>query len=326
MRDHRQEIADALADSTRTDRDTAHRVLAIAVHWAANSPGLPDRASDDGAPDGADALTALFAMDDALTDALGLADALPGLLEAARPGESVKRRITELMDKLTAAAGRVTSERAALAEFLKKEEELRRCEVEHEKLRREVEEFRRLERLAEMRDQLRAQREALDTRFRELRARNLGALDEELRTAADALLQLTEEQLAVLEPRTRQALEQAVSAQEVLANAEYDLSEGSHQLAADQDRLERIQAEQGKVFTSLARYAQADRELAQALRKGAGADTPGPVPGQGLTLEEVEDLTRTIEQQLIKADEILGRILTAPQEEDGGTRITGTQP
>lgn len=326
MRDHKQEIADALADSGRTDRDRAHRVLEIAVHWAANSRGRPARATDDGTPDGADALTALFAMDDALADALGLADALPGLLEAARPGESVARRITDLMDELTAAAGRVASQRAALAELLEKEEELRRCETEHKKLRQEIEDFRRLERLAKELDELRAQREAVDTRLRELRGRNLGAVDEELRTAADALVQLTEEQLAVLEPRTRQALERAASAQEVLANTEYDLSEGSHQLAADQDRLERIQAEQGKVFTSLARFAQADRELTQALREAAGADTRGLVPGQGLTLEEVEDLTRTIEQRLIEADEILSRILTDPPEEDGGTRITGTQP
>ncbi|MCT9076000.1 coiled-coil domain-containing protein [Streptomyces fulvoviolaceus] len=328
MRDHRQEIADALADSGRTDRDTALRILGSAVGWAADTLGRLGQASDGRPPDDADALNAVFALDDALTDTPGLAEALPGLLEAARAGKSMERRTTALMDELTAAAGRVASERAALAELLKKAEELRRRRAEHEKLRQEAEELRRLEQLAKELDELRAQREAVDTRLRELRGRNLGAVDEELRTAADDLLRLTEEQLALLEPRTRQALERAVAAQEALANTEYELSEGSHQLAADQDRLERIQAEQGKVFTSLARYAQADRELTRALREAAGADTSGPVPEQGLTLEEVEDLTRTIEQRLIDADQALNSVLTDRQrpEENGGTKITGAQP
>ncbi|MET9037710.1 coiled-coil domain-containing protein [Streptomyces mirabilis] len=331
MRDSRQEIADALADSGRTDRETALRVLGCAVRWAADNLGRPARASDRGTPDdadGADALTALYALDDALADARDLAAALPRLLEAARPGERVGRRTTDLMDELTAVAEQLTSERAALERLAEQEKELRRRRAEHEELRKQVDELRRLERLVEELDELQAQREVIDTRLRELRGRDLGAADRGLRSAADALLRLTEQQLAVLEPLTRQTLERAAAAQQALAATEQKLSEGSHQLAADQDRLERVQADQGKVFASLARYAQANGELTEALRAAAGADTRGLVPGQSLTLEDVEDLTRTIEQRLLDADQILSRVLTNRQgrEEDGGTKITGAQP
>ncbi|MFG2881597.1 hypothetical protein ACGFYV_04615 [Streptomyces sp. NPDC048297] len=331
MRDSRREIGDALADSGRTDRETALRVLGCAVRWAADTLDRPAPVSGDGTPDadadGADALNALYALDDALTDARDLAAALPGLLEAARPGEGVGRRTTDLMDELTAAAERVASQRAALEELAAKEDELRRRLAEHEELRQQVGELRRLERLVAELDELQAQRETVDTRLRELRDRDPGAVDRDLRTAAGDLLRLTERQLAVLEPSTRQTLERAAAAQEALTATERRLNEGSRRLAADQDRLKLVQAKQDKVFASLTRYAQADRELTTALRAAAGADT-GPVPGQGLTLEDVEDLTRAIEQRLVEADQVLSRTLTDRQgaEEDGGTKITGVQP
>ncbi|MCX4819969.1 hypothetical protein OG883_08640 [Streptomyces sp. NBC_01142] len=331
MRDSRQEIADALADSGRTDRETALHVLGRAVRWAADTIGRPDRASDGGTPDDADgagALTALYALDDALADARDLAEALPGLLEAARPGERVGRGTRDLMDELTAAAEQVASERAALEKLAEREKELRHRLAEHENLRREVDELRRLERLVEELDELQAQQEVIDTRLRELRGRDLGAADRELRTGADALLRLTEQQLAVLTPRTRQTLELAAAAQEALAAAERELSEGSRELAACQDRLERIRAERGTVFTSLTRHARADRELAQALREAAGADTGGLAQEPGLALDEVEALTRTVEQRLADADRTLGRVLTErqEQEQDGRTRITRAEP
>ncbi|WP_330307957.1 MULTISPECIES: hypothetical protein [unclassified Streptomyces] len=339
MHDHRREIADALADSGRTDRETALHVLGSAARWAAHALGRLNSPSDGGSSDdtdGADALETLFALDDALADTRDLAaKALPELLAEARPGESVAQSTRDVMNELTAATERVASQRAALESLVEREEELRRRLAEHEKLRQEADELRRLERLAEELDGLQAQREVVDARLRELRGRDLGAADRELRTGADDLLRLTKEQLAVLEPRTRQSLEDAAAAQHVLAATEHELSEVSHQLTADQDRLERIQEEleriqeeHGKVITSLKRYAQADQELAQALLKAAGTDSRRAAPERSLSLEEVEALTRTVEEQLGLADQTLRRVLADRQgaEEDGGTKVTGAQP
>ncbi|WP_327705287.1 hypothetical protein OG530_30120 [Streptomyces decoyicus] len=334
MRDSRQKIADALADSGRTDRETALHVLGCAVRWAADTLGRPDRTAGGGTPEdpydaeGADALTALYALDDALTDARDLAGALPGLLEAARPGERMAQGTKDLMDELTVLAERVASERAALEELLEKEAELGRRLAEHEKLRHEVDELRRLERLVAELDGLKAQRAAIGTRLRELRGQDLDAADRDLHTGAEALLRLTEQQLAVLAPRTRQTLERVTAAQQELAAAERRMSEGTRELTCLRDQLERIQEEQVTVLASLARYARADRELAQALREAAGPDAAGPAPAQGLTLEEVEALTRTIEQRLTDADRTLGRVLTDRPDPngDGGTKITSARP
>jgi DNA repair exonuclease SbcCD ATPase subunit len=339
VHDHRREIADALADSGRTDLETALHVLGSAARWAAHALGRLNSTSDGGSSDdtdGADALETLFALDDALADTRDLAaKALPELLAEARPGESVAQGTRDVMNELTAVTERVASQRAALESLVEREEEVRRRLAEHEKLRQEADELRRLERLAEELDGLQAQREVVDARLRELRGRDLGAADRELRTGADALLQLTRQQLSALEPRTQQTLEEATAAQNVLAATEHELSEVSHQLTADQDRLERIQEEleriqeeHGKVITSLNRYARADQELAQALRKAAGTDSRRAVPERGLSLEEVEALTRTVEEQLGLADQILSRVLADRQggEEDGGTKVTGAQP
>ncbi|MBG0851821.1 hypothetical protein I2W78_08175 [Streptomyces spinoverrucosus] len=331
MRDGRQEIADALADSGRTERELALDVLGCAVRWAADTLGRHDRASDGGTSaeaDGAEALAALYALYDALADARGLGEALPGLLEAARPGERMGGATRDLMAELTAVAERVASERAALQELADREEELRRRLAEHEKLRQEADELRRLEQLVEELDDLRAQHEVIDTRLRELRDQDPEAVDRELRTGADALLRITEQQLAVLAPRTRQALERAAAAQRALAAAEQELSEGSRELAGCQERLERIQTEQGPVFASLARHGRADRELAQALREAAGDDSGSRVPEQGLTLEEVQILCQTVEERLADADRTLSRVLAQrlDDEQDGRTRITRPQP
>ncbi|MGW9430522.1 hypothetical protein ACWHA1_21560 [Streptomyces decoyicus] len=334
MRNGRQKIADTLADSGRTDRETALQVLGCAVRWAADALGRPDPAADGGAPedpydaDGADALAALFALDDALADARGLAEALPGLLAAARPGERMGQGTKDLMGELTALAERVASERATLEALLEKEAELRRRLTEHETLRHEIDELRRLERLVAELDGLQAQRAAIDTRLRELRGQDLDAADRGLHTGAEALLRLTEQQLAVLEPRTRQTLERVTAAQQELAATERRMSESTRELTSLQEQLGRIQEEQLTVMVSLARYAQADRELAQALREAAGPDADGPAPVQGLTLEEVEALTRTIEQRLTDADRVLGRVLTDRQDPhgDGAAKITSAQP
>lgn len=334
MRDSRQEIADTLAESGGAERETALRVLGCAVRWAADTLARPDSASADSPSDdteGADALTALFALDSALRDTRDLAEGLPRLLEAARPGDQLRQDSRDLMAELTKVADLVASERAALEQLAAREEELRRLQAEHEELRQEAEKLRQLERLEKELPALRAQQQVIETRLRELRGRDLGAAEQELDSAADALLTLTEQQLAVLEPRTRQVLERTAASQAALKATAHKLSEGRSDLASHQDRLQHIQTEQGPVIASLARHAQADRELAQALREAAGVDTgdlPQELAAQGLTLNEVEALTQIIEQRLADADRILGHILKErpDDEDDGAAMITRSQP
>ncbi|MFI5548733.1 hypothetical protein [Streptomyces sp. NPDC051738] len=310
MQDDWQEFRDALAD------------VKGAVERAEQALRRPDHDAD-----GASALDALFALDDTLIGTRDLAlKALPRLLAEARPGKGMAQATRDLTDELTAAAEQVKSERAALEELAAREEELRRRAAECERLRSEAEELRKLEGLAAEWGALQAQREVIDARLRELRDRDLGAADRELYDSARTLLQLTEPQLAVLEQRTRQTLEQAAAAQEELAVVVHELSKAERKSADLQDQLARIQEKHSPVFASLDRHAQADRQLAQALREAAGADNGGSGPERDLTLAEVEALMGMIEDRLKKADETLRDVLAEPQDPDGGTKITGDQP
>ncbi|MFE6668068.1 hypothetical protein ACFVFH_31490 [Streptomyces sp. NPDC057697] len=319
MREARTRIADALTDSGRRDRETALLVLGHAMRWAADALGAPYATED---ADGADALTALYALDDALHETPDLAEALPALLRAARAGEALGRGVQDMMGELTSLTERIAKEHAALDEFLAREAELRRRLAEHEKLSREVDELRRLEELVAELDGVRAQQAAIDDRLRELRDQDPDAADRELRTGAEALLRLTEQQLSVLAPRTRQSLEQVDAAQRELEETRRRTAGSTQELASLREALEHVRAEYSTVFASLTRHARADRELAHALREAA--DDDGEARAPGLSLAEVAVLTETVERRLAEADRALRRALAerdAP-DADGRGKIT----
>ncbi|MFC0602489.1 hypothetical protein [Streptomyces palmae] len=318
MDDTRREIADVLAATGIGEQEAALRVLGCALRWAAAAVGRVD-----GGAGGSHALAVLYELDDALEEGRGLAEALPGLLATARPGDRVGRGTEELMRQLTEAGDRVAAEREVLEKLVAAEEALRRRLAEHEELRRQVDELRRLERLVLALDALREQQEVIGGRLAELRGRDTG-VDGALRTGSDALVRLTEDQLAVLAPQTRQVLERAAKAQGALAAAEREHEASLAELASCHDRLERIQAERGSRLASLRRHAQADRELARALRGAAAAagGTAEAQAGQHATLEEVEAVTDAIDQRLRAADEALGQVLEERGAQDTEGRVT----
>jgi chaperonin cofactor prefoldin len=319
--DTRREIADVLAATDITDQQAALRVLGRAFQWAADSIGRVD-----GGASGSNALAALYALDDALEDSQVLAEALPGLLAAARPGDRVGSGTDELMRRLTEVSDQVAADRATLEKLAATEEALHRRLAEHEELRKQVDELRRLERLVVALDALREQQEVISERLAELRGRDAG-VDEALRTSSDALVRLTEDQLSILAPQTGQTLERAAAAQSALAAAEREHQASTAELASYHDRLERIQAERGALLASLSRHAQADRELARALRDAAamGGDTSA-VQEQRVTLAQVEAAAEAIERRLREADETLGGVLQerAAQDTEGRVMVLRT--
>ncbi|MGA5293793.1 hypothetical protein ACPCKV_07690 [Streptomyces koyangensis] len=317
----RQRIAEALTESGRDDRETALLVLELAVGWAAGAlgGGAPDTGDD-----GADALAVLSALDDALAEVPALARALPVLLESARAGGQLRRSTEELTAELAALAERATAERARLDGLRAGEAELRARVAEHEELRREAAELERLTRLAAEAEALRAQRTEIGARLDALRAQDPEAGDRALRTDAESLLRLTGEQLALLAPRTREALEEVAATQRELADTEHRLRESERELDTLRAKLAEVRTAYEPSFGALARHARADRELAAALREAA--DAGGEETDGGLTLAEVAALTATVEQRLADADRALGRALTerGGPAADGAKKITGS--
>ena len=320
MDDARREISAALTATDVSDEEAALKVLGLAFGWAAAAVRRVD-----GGASGSRALCALYALDDALEESRALAQALPGLLAAAMPGDRGRARTQELIRQLTEATEAVAGERAALEKLVATEEALRGRLAEHEGLRRQVDELRRLERLVVALDALREQQQVIGDRLADLRGRDAG-VDEALRTSSDALIRLSDDQLAALAPQTRQTLERAAAAQSALAAEERRHADGTAELAEVQDRLERIRAEQGAQLASLRLHAKADRDLARAL--------VGPAPGgsggsggsggdeHGISLAQVEAAADDIERRLRQADDALAHVLEEDDALDTGGRVT----
>lgn len=272
---------------------------------------------DEGAG-GAHALGALFALDDALGEGRPLGELLPELLAAATPGDRVARDAEDLVRRFAEVTERVAGERTALEELRADEEALRNRLDEHTVLRRQVDELRGLERQVLALDALQEQQEVITDRLAALRGRDTG-VDEALRTSGEALVRLSEDQLAALAPRTRQILESAAAAQSELAAAEDEYREGESRLVASQDRLARIHEAHGARLASLRRYAAADRDLARALGKPQGAPIGTATPQQQLSLADVEAATVDMERRLRAADEVLRQVVAerGAQDADG---------
>lgn len=275
----------------------------------------------DGGAGGAHALAALYDLDEALEESRALADALPGLLAAAMPGDQVAAGTEELMRQLAEVADRVGSERAVLDELVAAEEELRDRLARHGALRRQVDELRRLERLVLALDALQEQQQVIADRLAALRGRDTG-VDEALRTSSDALLRLSGDQLAALAPQTRQLLERAAAAQHALAAEERESHEAAAELTRSEERLTQIRDACGARIASLRKYAAVDRELARALAAPQGAAAGTGTARQRLSLAEVEAATADIENRLRAADEALGQVLTEREAQDREGRFT----
>ncbi|MFE3644027.1 hypothetical protein ACFXOM_24020 [Streptomyces sp. NPDC059169] len=315
--DARQDIAATLAETGVGEEESALKVLGLAFAWAAHAV----RRVDDVAS-GSRALAALYALDDALDEGRALIAAVPGLLDSAVVGDRGRIGTEGVTRQLAEAAESVARERTALEELASAEEELRSRLAEHEGLRQQVAELRRLERLVVALDALQAQQRVIGERLAALRGRDAG-VDEALRTSADALIRLSDDELGVLAPQTRQVLERAAAAQSALAAEERRHADGAAELAEAQDRLERIRAEQGALLSSLRLHAEADRDLARALTGPvpAAAGTPGG-DAHRLTLSQVESAAADVEDRLRRADEALARVLEERDAVDTGGRET----
>ncbi|GAA3031176.1 hypothetical protein GCM10020000_05110 [Streptomyces olivoverticillatus] len=269
----------------------------------------------DDSAGGTQALGALFTLDEALEEGGTLDALLPALLAAAAPEDRVAGDIGDRMRQHTELTERVATARADLEKLRATEEALRDRLAEHETLRRQVDELRCLERLVLTLDALQEQQEAITDRLAALRGRDTGA-DEALHTSSEALVRLSDDQLAVLAPRTRQILDRAAAAQVELADAEDKCRVGISQLIECQARLEQIQDAYGRKLASLHRYAAADRDLARALGEPQGAADGTATLQQHLTLADVEAATGDMERRLRAADEILHRVITERETQD----------
>ncbi|MCD9194381.1 hypothetical protein [Streptomyces albireticuli] len=265
-----------------------------------DAPGEPARPARQSAR----CLEAVFLLDDALTEAGGVSRAAGRLLAAARPGPAAEAYLREREAELDEVKGRTAAARADFDSLAEAEEELRRRLAEHAALRERVAELRRLERLVEALDALDGQHAAVEERLAFLRARVDGA-EETMAEDSAELLRLTRDQLTLLSPRARTALERAAAAQAELASAEGELAGSEKRLAAVSARLAEVGVLRRERLSSLSARTRADRELADALAslpelwKGSSGGGDGTAPDRARALlDGIEERLRDVEAAL----------------------------
>lgn len=297
MDEARRRIAAALA--VGPGAPSALGVLGAALEWAA-----AELRALEGTADAATAFETLLVLDDALDGVEPFLSALPSLSAAARSGEDVVGHLAARTRRFGEVAGQVAEDRARLEELSLVEEQLRLRLAEHEELRQRLEELRRLERQAAELDAWQEQRDSLDTRLAVLRERDT-RVDDALTAGGEELLRLTDEQLALLAPRTRLALERADVAQRALSEEQRRLQGYDAEYAEVSDRLQRVKAELGSRLEGLRLQAGADRELACALARFGG---PGGAE-ERVELQQAEAVVQGIEQRVAEVEDVLRRVL-----------------
>ncbi|MPY56350.1 coiled-coil domain-containing protein [Streptomyces spongiae] len=295
----RTRMAEALEGGEDHD---ALRALRCSLEWSARVVARMAGTATD-----TEAVEAVFLLDDALSVSAELARAVPGLLAAAEPGPDVEAYLADRERELTDLGGMTRAARQEHERLARTEAQLRVRLEELDGLRTQITELRRLERLVEALDDIRAQQTAVEERLA-LLTRHAGGTEEAVRLGSTELLRLTEDQLTRLAGPVRETLERATTAQRELAEAEAELTEAEGRAAQASARLAAVEAERDKRLAELAARTEADRHLADAL---AAFDTPEHRGAEDGTVERVRALADDVERRLHDLDRALGRAMDA---------------
>ncbi|MFD7826000.1 hypothetical protein [Kitasatospora sp. NPDC059803] len=305
MEEFRREIRDALEGAGAEGAIAAPQVLRAALSWVCT-----ELRTLDAGPGGSTALAVLYELDDALSAAATLADAVPELLDAARAGASLRGGVAKLTDRLAQVGDLLATERTDLTDLLDRQEELRRRLADHAELRRQVDELRRLERIVAALDGLGEQQATITARLLQLRGKDAG-VEDALRISAERLLQLSEEQLAVLAPQTRQALARAEQTEAALAAEQRTFDSAQQRLALVEQQLADLQGLRDGQLAALRLHAQTDAELARALAGSSSSPDTAETADRSTrsALAEAEALATFVETRLREVDAGLRRAL-----------------
>jgi DNA repair exonuclease SbcCD ATPase subunit len=229
------------------------------------------QATADGAGGAVSAIEAVFLVSDALEQLRGLRAAIPALLAAADPGDTIAADIKTRADELSALADQVAATRRELDLFKAREQETSERLAELSELRESVTELRRRERLAAVLQELSGQRQVIEQRLIVLR-RLTQDQENTIGAGAGEVVTLAEDRRALLAAGVRDTLARAGEAAERLAAEEERLRTEEGRLADVRQRLEAarqrqadLAAERDGQLEQLAAHARADAALAAAL-------------------------------------------------------------
>lgn len=233
----------------------------------------------------------------AVADAQEALEAAPRFFAALRPlmrlgesGPDCSGEIAQQAERFAAVVRETAPYRIELARLIGSEQRLRNAEREQAQIIEHIDELRRLEQIEGGLDQLRAQRDALQSRTAEV-ARALAEASPGIATASDEFVSLSTDLLELLAADAKDALFRAREQSRVLdvrlaasrsaaqrsaaeaARLRSELAGAEAESSAAEERLELARQELTERLAALRRHALADRAVCVALL-GPAASAP----------------------------------------------------
>jgi len=293
------------AEQAGDEPGAALRALGRAGERALQVIRLATASGDGGA---VSAIEAVILLDDALQQLSPLPAAVPELLAAARPGPAVESAVMAGAGGLSELAEQVSASRRELDQASAREQQTRTRLAELSALKEQVDELRRLERLAAVLDGLNEQRQVIQERLAMLR-RLTGDPEQAIAAGAAEVITLAEDRRALLTPHVRDALTRAGEALQSLAAEEDSARAEQERLSAAQQRHAQLVAERDERLAQLEAHTRADSALAAALSvTGATLASGGP-------LEQLRGMLDGISAQLTAVDDALRDALASGQDD-----------
>jgi chromosome segregation ATPase len=254
-------------------------------------------------------------IDQALARADEFMTALQPWLDAARPGETMRKDLAERQSRLASGGAEMKELRSLLDQLTRSDQELRAQAEERGRLQDEVSELQRIESAAIGLDQLRALRDQLVRRTAQL-SRPVNEAEGALARAAEDVVIVAANQLEHVRARTRELLSEAaaadagLSAELRLRQAEYDRLVGERN---------RVEADLADITTRLesesSGFEQVSQELSERIRQlqewadansAVRDDVPDADAAIGDRLDRVEreldEANRALRQALLMAE------------------------
>jgi DNA repair exonuclease SbcCD ATPase subunit len=271
------------------------------------------------------AFRAIAAADRALAGAPELLRALTPLLELGEPGDYVTAELTKNQSLLAEISRQTAPYKDQLDTLLDSENRLQDAAAERDAVLERIEDLRRIEQLAAADADLRAQRDALETRADQV-ARAVADADVGLVLAGRELITLTGDLLEVVEEEIKQTLRRAADQDRLLqarlaerqatlrriaedtARVEEQLAAAEDEAAAAESEFEQTRTTTSARLAALSRYAAANRAVSAAL---AAASAESGLAGDGAAAVTA-DLNEA-ERRLAAADAAMADVLAEHQ-------------
>ncbi len=236
--------------------------LGHAARWAALT--LQAQVAEDDVA----AFECVIALDDALSRLAGLLNCLPDLLRVASPGRTVSERLASAEAEVSRQRSQLATERARLEQA--RDVELRAAELvaERGRLRLRIAELERSSLIERELPALRTLLAGLEATISPATVNEGEEASRRLATASGRLLELTEEQQALIQQQNVPLVPALATATEAVAREKARHDDLTAQLAAMERDAEQLAAERERTLPGLRARQEADRDLLAGLDAG----------------------------------------------------------